>query len=47
MTQLRSGSLLLQMKKQFEDHIIEDGFYGQEINMTNFFNLAQQQFLQR
>ena len=35
-----SGSLLLQMKKQFEDHIIEDGFYGQEINMTNF-NLAR------
>ena len=28
------------MKKQFEDHIIEDGFYGQEINMTNF-NLAR------
>lgn len=35
-----SGSLLLQMKKQFEDHIVEDGFYGQEINMTNF-NLAR------
>lgn len=35
-----SGSLLLQMKKQFENHIIEDGFYGQEINMTNF-NLAR------
>ena len=35
-----SGSLLLQMKKQFEDHIIEEGFYGQEINMTNF-NLAR------
>lgn len=31
-----SGSLLLQMKKQFDDEIIEDGFYGQEINMTNF-----------
>ena len=28
------------MKKQFENHIIEDGFYGQEINMTNF-NLAR------
>lgn len=28
------------MKKQFEEHIIEDGFYGQEINMTNF-NLAR------
>lgn len=35
-----SGSLLLQMKKQFEEHIIEDGFYGQEINMTNY-NLAR------
>lgn len=29
-----SGSLLLQAKKQFTEHIIEDGFYGQEINMT-------------
>ena len=35
-----SGSLLLQMKKQFEDHIIERGFYGQEINITNY-NLAR------
>lgn len=35
-----SGSLLLQMKKQFDDHIIEEGFFGQEINMTNF-NLAR------
>lgn len=35
-----SGSLLLQMKKQFEAHILEDGFFGQEINMTNF-NLAR------
>lgn len=35
-----SGSLLLQMKKQFEEHIIEDGFFGQEINITNF-NLAR------
>lgn len=35
-----SGSLLLQMKKQFEEHIIEDGFYGQEINITNY-NLAR------
>lgn len=31
-----SGSLLLQMKKQFDEDIIRDGFYGQEINMTNF-----------
>ena len=35
-----SGSLLLQMKKQYEDHILEDGFFGQEINMTNY-NLAR------
>lgn len=35
-----SGSLLLQMKKQFDEHIIEEGFYGQEINMTNY-NLAR------
>ena len=35
-----SGSLLLQAKKQFTDHIIEDGFYGQEINMTTY-NLAR------
>lgn len=35
-----SGSLLLQMKKQFNEHIIEDGFYGQEINPTNY-NLAR------
>jgi type I restriction enzyme M protein len=35
-----SGSLLLRMKKQFDNHIIEDGFYGQEINMTNY-NLAR------
>lgn len=31
-----SGSLLLQMKKQFDAHIIDEGFFGQEINMTNF-----------
>lgn len=35
-----SGSLLLQTKKQFEDHIIEDGFFGQEINHTTY-NLAR------
>ena len=35
-----SGSLLLQMKKQFDKHIIDEGFFGQEINMTNF-NLAR------
>lgn len=31
-----SGSLLLQAKKHFDNHIIEDGFYGQEINHTTF-----------
>lgn len=35
-----SGSLLLQAKKQFDDHIIEDGFYGQEVNHTTY-NLAR------
>lgn len=35
-----SGSLLLQAKKQFEEHIVEDGFFGQEINHTTF-NLAR------
>ena len=35
-----SGSLLLQAKKQFDDHIIEDGFFGQEINHTTY-NLAR------
>ena len=35
-----SGSLLLQMKKQFDQNIIDEGFFGQEINMTNF-NLAR------
>lgn len=35
-----SGSLLLQMKKQFNEHIIEEGFYGQESNMTTY-NLAR------
>ncbi len=35
-----SGSLLLQAKKQFEDRIIEDGFFGQEINHTTY-NLAR------
>ena len=34
------GSLLLQMKKQFDQNIIDEGFFGQEINMTNF-NLAR------
>lgn len=35
-----SGSLLLQAKKHFDHHIIEDGFWGQEINHTTY-NLAR------
>lgn len=35
-----SGSLLLQAKKHFDSHIIQDGFYGQEINHTTY-NLAR------
>ena len=35
-----SGSLLLQAKKQLDEHIIEDGFFGQEINHTTY-NLAR------
>jgi len=35
-----SGSLLLQAKKHFEAHIIEEGFFGQEINHTTY-NLAR------
>lgn len=35
-----SGSLLLQARKQFEEHKIQDGFWGQEINHTTY-NLAR------
>lgn len=35
-----SGSLLLQAKKHFDKHLIEDGFFGQEINHTTY-NLAR------
>lgn len=35
-----SGSLLLQAKRHFDAHIIEDGFFGQEINHTTY-NLAR------
>lgn len=35
-----SGSLLLQARKQFQEHVIEDGFYGQELNHTTY-NLAR------
>lgn len=35
-----SGSLLLQAKKHFDNHIIEEGFFGQEISHTTY-NLAR------
>ena len=35
-----SGSLLLQAKKHFDNHVIKDGFFGQEINHTTY-NLAR------
>jgi len=35
-----SGSLLLQAKKHFDAHVIEDGFFGQELNHTTY-NLAR------
>ena len=35
-----SGSLLLQAKKHFDSHIIEEGFFGQEVNHTTY-NLAR------
>jgi len=35
-----SGSLLLQVKKHFDDRIVENGFFGQELNHTTY-NLAR------
>nr|WP_238418367.1 type I restriction-modification system subunit M [Pseudomonas cannabina] len=35
-----SGSLLLQAKKHFDAHVIQDGFFGQEVNHTTY-NLAR------
>lgn len=35
-----SGSLLLQAKRHFDDHIVEEGFFGQELNHTTY-NLAR------
>lgn len=35
-----SGSLLLQAKKHFDNHIIQDGFWGQELSHTTY-NLAR------
>jgi hypothetical protein len=31
-----SGSLLLRAKKKFDAHIIEEGFFGQEVNHTTY-----------
>lgn len=35
-----SGSLLLQASDKFKDHVLEEGFFGQEINHTTY-NLAR------
>ncbi len=35
-----SGSLLLQAKKRMDDHFIEEGLFGQEVNYTTY-NLAR------
>lgn len=35
-----SGSLLLQAKKHFDKHIVQEGFFGQELNHTTY-NLAR------
>lgn len=35
-----SGSLLLQAKKHFDNHIVQEGFFGQELNHTTY-NLAR------
>ena len=35
-----SGSLLLQAQEHFKTHVVEDGFFGQEINHTTY-NLAR------
>ncbi len=35
-----SGSLLLQAKKHFDNHVIQEGFFGQEVNHTTY-NLAR------
>ena len=35
-----SGSLLLQAQEHFKNHVVEDGFFGQEINHTTY-NLAR------
>lgn len=35
-----SGSLLLQAKRHFDQHLIDEGFFGQEVNHTTY-NLAR------
>lgn len=40
-----SGSLLLQAKKQFDEHLIEEGFFGQEINHTTYNLVRMNMFL--
>lgn len=40
-----SGSLLLHAKKQVDGHIIEDGFFGQEINHTTYNLVRMNMFL--
>ena len=40
-----SGSLLLQAKKQFDNHVIQEGFFGQEINHTTYNHARMNMFL--
>ena len=40
-----SGSLLLQAKKRFDKHEVEDGFFGQEINHTTYTLARMNMFL--
>lgn len=40
-----TGSLLLQVSKEFHEKLIEDGFYGQEINPTTYALVRMNMFL--
>jgi len=40
-----SGSLLLQAKKHFDNHVIEEGFFGQELNHTTYNLVRMNMFL--
>ena len=40
-----SGSLLLQAKRHLDDHVLEDGFFGQEINYTTYSLARMNMFL--